>query len=62
MAGGKTLNLVFKKILDDFPKIQENTRISILKRRLRAKLNQKRKTSNQKFNRGLETYKINFIN
>ena len=34
MTGGKTLNLVLKKMLELFLKIQENIRISILKRRL----------------------------
>ena len=34
MIGGKTLNLVFKKMLKVFLKIQENIRISIMKRRL----------------------------
>ena len=33
MIGGKTLNLVFKKMLDIFLNIQENIRISILKRK-----------------------------
>ena len=34
MTGGKTINLVLKKMLELFLKIQENIRISILKRRL----------------------------
>ena len=34
MTGGKTLNLVSKKMLHIFLKFQENIRISILKRRL----------------------------
>ena len=34
VTGGKTLNLVLKKMLELFLKIQENIRISILKRRL----------------------------
>ena len=34
MTGGKTLNLVLKKMLKLFLKIQENIRISILKGRL----------------------------
>ena len=34
MTGGKTLNLVLKKMLEAFLKIQENIRISILKRKL----------------------------
>ena len=34
MTGGKTLNLVLKKMLELFLKIQKNIRISILKRRL----------------------------
>ena len=34
MTGGKTLNLILKKMLELFLKIQENIRISILKRRL----------------------------
>ena len=34
MTGGKTLNLVLKKMLELFLKIQENSRISILKRTL----------------------------
>ena len=34
VAGRKTLNLVFKKTLDLFLKIQENFRISILKKSL----------------------------
>ena len=34
MTGGKTLNLFLKKMLELFLKIQENIRISILKRRL----------------------------
>ena len=33
VIGGKTLNLVFKKMLDIFLNIQENIRISILKRK-----------------------------
>ena len=35
MTGWETLNLVLKKMLEYFLKIQENIRISILKRRLR---------------------------
>ena len=34
VTGGKMLNLVLKKMLELFLKIQENIRISILKRRL----------------------------
>ena len=34
MTGGKTLNLILKTMLELFLKIQENIRISILKRRL----------------------------
>ena len=34
MTGRKTLNLVLKKMLEPYLKIQENSRISILKRRL----------------------------
>ena len=34
MTGGKTLNLILKKIPELFPKIQENIIIPILKRRL----------------------------
>ena len=34
MTGGKTLNLVLKKMLEAFLKIQENIRISILKGKL----------------------------
>ena len=34
MTGGKALNLVLKNMLELFLKIQENIRISILKRRL----------------------------
>ena len=34
MTGRKTLNLVLKKMLELFLKIQENIRVSILKRRL----------------------------
>ena len=39
VTGGKTLNLVLKKMLELFLKIQENIRISILKRRLQKKEN-----------------------
>ena len=34
VTGGKALNLVFKKMLELFLKLQENIKISILKRRL----------------------------
>ena len=34
MNGGKKLNLVLKKMLEPFPKIQAVIRISILKKRL----------------------------
>ena len=34
MTGRKTLNLALKKMLKRFLKIQENVRVSILKRRL----------------------------
>ena len=34
MTSRKTLNLALKKMLKRFPKIQENIRVSILKRRL----------------------------
>ena len=34
MTGGKTLSLVLKKMLELFLKIQENIRISILKKRM----------------------------
>ena len=37
MTGGKILNLVLKKILELFLKIQENIRISALKRRPKRK-------------------------
>ena len=41
MTGGKTQNLISKKILELFLKIQENIRISILKRRRLQKLYKK---------------------
>ena len=34
VAGGKTLNLILKKMLERFLKIKENIRISVLKRKL----------------------------
>ena len=36
MTGERTLNLVLKKMLEPFLKLQENIRISILKRRLQS--------------------------
>ena len=54
---GKTLNIFLKKMLELFLKLQDNIRISILKRRLRIlykKSNNNKKTSNQKLNRCLK--------
>ena len=49
VTGGKALNLVFKKMLELFLKLQENIKISVLKRRLQ--IYKKKKNSKQKLNR-----------
>ena len=49
VTGGKALNLVFKKMLELFLKLQENIKISVLKRRLQIYV--KKKNSKQKLNR-----------